>query len=901
MQKLLRIFLVALLGFSGLSAQAQQGTACMSPSIIGAIPDSTSVKVNWVSNTLMTVPATYTVERTAYPATTTSTWVAATVTPTAIGGLNYTATGLAKCTNYVFRVKANCSPTVSSAWSVSLIAKTTGCIVAPPVCLAPTFISVSSDTTTATLSWTGSVQGTTYTLEYTTSPASNTSTWTAVNATTNSKTITGLSACTVYIFRVKANCSATTSSTWSAVRDTKTKGCVVVVPCLTPSIGAIITDSTKATLTWGNGTIPSAGTTYTIEYTALPTSNSSTWTAVTATASPFTVTGLATCKEYAFRVKANCSATTSSNWSNTSNAKTKGCVVILPCIAPTITNTVTDSTKATLTWVSSTVGTVAPSYTVEYTTIPVGPNNVWTAVTATASPFTVTGLTACTEYAFRVKANCSATTSSNWSNYGVSKTKGCVVVVPCLVPTIGTITTDTTKATLTWGNGTVPSAGTTYTVEYTVAPASATSTWTAVTATTNTATISGLSACTSYIFRVKANCSATTSSAWSNTRDSKTKGCVVVVPCTTPIIGNITADSTKISFSWSAGAAGTTYVVEYTTAPVTTTSTWTAVTATTNAVTISGLNTCSYYAVRVKANCSATSSSAWSIIRDTKTKGCVVVVPCLVPAITTVTMDSTKAIVSWASQNPSTGAASYTLEYTALPVNNTSTWTAISATTTSATISGLATCKEYAFRVKANCSATSSSAWSFERNGKTKGCAAPTCTKPTNLTSTFTNTSATLAWTGSGSFFQVRYRAFTGSTAWITLDSITANTITANNLKKCTTYIWQVRSRCANATWTTWSDYKVFKTTGCTSTQSLTVAPNPSTGLNLTYTLPSEGKVSIEVVNIQGSVIKTLEVGTQYAGDNQFKAEDMDIQTGIYFIVMKIDGVQQQVQRWIKE
>jgi Fibronectin type III domain len=872
----------------------------MSPSIIGAVPDSTSVKITWVSNSLMTVPATYTVERTAYPATATSTWVSATATPTPAGGLNYTATGLAKCTNYVFRVKANCSATVSSAWSTSLVSKTTGCVVAPPVCVAPTFITVTSDTTTASLSWTAGIQGASYTVEYTVSPVTNTSNWTAVNATTNSKTITGLSACTVYVFRVKANCSATNASAWSAVRDSKTKGCVVVVPCIAPTIGNIVTDTTKATLSWGNGTVPTAGTTYTVEYTVAPVSATSTWTAVTATTNTTTITGLSACTNYIFRVKANCSATTSSAWSSLRDSKTKGCVVILPCLSPNITNTVTDSTKATLTWVSSAAGANAPSYTVEYTTIPVGANNVWTAVTATASPYTVTGLTACTEYAFRVKANCSATASSSWSNYGLGKTKGCVVVVPCLVPTIGTIVTDTTKAILTWGNGTAPSAGTTYTVEYTVAPASATSTWTAVTANTNTATITGLSACTNYMFRVKANCSATTSSAWSSLRDSKTKGCVVVVPCSAPVIGNITADSTKISFSWTAGGAGTTYVVEYTAAPVTTTSTWTAVTVTTNSATISGLATCSYYAVRVKAICSATSSSAWSIVRDTKTKGCVVVVPCIVPAIGNITTDSTKATLSWGNGAPSTGN-SYIVEYTTAPVTTTSTWTAVTVAVNTATITGLSTCTEYVFRVKAVCSATSSSAWSVVRDAKTKGCAAPTCTKPTNLTSTTTNTSAVLAWTGTGSFFQVRYRAFTGSSAWNTADSVTTNTLTANNLKKCTTYIWQVRTRCANATWTPWSDYKVFKTTGCTSTQSLTIAPNPSTGLNLAYTLPAESKVSVEVVNIQGSVIKTLEVGTQYAGDNQFKADDMDIQAGIYFIVMKIDGVQQQVQRWIKE
>ena len=114
MQKLLRILLVALVGFTSLSAQAQQGTTCNSPSIIGAVPDSTAIAITWVSNSLLTIPSSYTVQRTTYPATSSSTWVSATATSTPVGGLNYTATGLTKCTNYVFRVKANCSATASN-------------------------------------------------------------------------------------------------------------------------------------------------------------------------------------------------------------------------------------------------------------------------------------------------------------------------------------------------------------------------------------------------------------------------------------------------------------------------------------------------------------------------------------------------------------------------------------------------------------------------------------------------------------------------------------------------------------------------------------------------------------------------------------------------------------------
>jgi hypothetical protein len=68
-------------------------------------------------------------------------------------------------------------------------------------------------TTKATIAWAAVTGATGYTVEYKTSAAT---TWTVGTQTTTSKALTGLAASTVYQFRVKTTCSATSSSAYSA-------------------------------------------------------------------------------------------------------------------------------------------------------------------------------------------------------------------------------------------------------------------------------------------------------------------------------------------------------------------------------------------------------------------------------------------------------------------------------------------------------------------------------------------------------------------------------------------------------------------------------------------------------------------------------------------------------------
>ena len=83
------------------------------------------------------------------------------------------------------------------------------------VCNAPTGLAASNITTTgATLTWTAVSGATSYNVQY--KPAAN-STWTTVNSTTNSLSITGLTAGTSYNAQVSTVCSGSSSAYGSAI------------------------------------------------------------------------------------------------------------------------------------------------------------------------------------------------------------------------------------------------------------------------------------------------------------------------------------------------------------------------------------------------------------------------------------------------------------------------------------------------------------------------------------------------------------------------------------------------------------------------------------------------------------------------------------------------------------
>lgn len=244
----------------------------------------------------------------------------------------------------------------------------------------------------------------------------------------------------------------------------------------TSSIG-----SSSATLNWQaiNG-----ATNYNVQYRK---TGSEAWINTTASTNTKAINGLSPDSNYEFRVQAICSFTGDDSAIATFSTRP------LTCDAPIVLNASSiTSTKSTLSWQEV---ADAVNYTIKYRQT--GQTN-WSDISVTTTSKILTGLTPATSYEFKVQAVCSfPSTFSNTYNF----TTGAPT---CDVPTSLNITSTTSSTVLlTWNE---VEGAISYSIEHQLAGTNA---WITSTSATNSKTISGLIAKTSYEFRVKAVCSFT--------------------------------------------------------------------------------------------------------------------------------------------------------------------------------------------------------------------------------------------------------------------------------------------------------------------------------------------------------------------------------------------------------
>ena len=178
------------------------GSACSTPGGLSAsaITD-VSATVNWAA---VSGALSYDVD---YKAASSGTWINA-ATGTTSTSVNLS--GLTEGTLYDYRVRANCSGG-SSSYGPAQFTTT-----AP--CNAPAGLTSSGvGSTTATVSWNAVGGASSYDVEY----KPNTSgTWTTTGTASTSVNLSGLTASTLYDWRVRANCGASGSSTYNQAQFT---------------------------------------------------------------------------------------------------------------------------------------------------------------------------------------------------------------------------------------------------------------------------------------------------------------------------------------------------------------------------------------------------------------------------------------------------------------------------------------------------------------------------------------------------------------------------------------------------------------------------------------------------------------------------------------------------------
>jgi Fibronectin type III domain len=387
-------------GFSEIKTIKTSGcaTPCTTPREVKASAQGASIIVTWAG----VLPASYQIQ---YQVGNDTTWRSATSNATI-----YTLGNVASCTKYTFRVRLMCSATVSTEWSSSVNVTSAGCVSTE--CNAPRSLSAAGATTSAILKWDTArgVTGRTYDIQYLT--VGDTSWRTVPSVRGNVYTLAGLTACKVYVFRVRTNCSATNSSVWSAPMRFETAGCPP--PCKTPVALKVTLNDTVAVVTW-NG----AAASYRVSIVGVD-SVSQPRRTFTVTTTSTTITGLARCKAYIVTVTALCEGNRTSE-SNRYGFETRCASSCMP--ATGLSAEVTNDTVASLkfNWMPS------QAYTIQYR---IAGTTAWTSVqsiaaTATPLPIRITGLKRCATYEWRVVRVCGIVGSAE-SRIDAFKTKGCL-------------------------------------------------------------------------------------------------------------------------------------------------------------------------------------------------------------------------------------------------------------------------------------------------------------------------------------------------------------------------------------------------------------------------------------------------------------------------------------------
>ena len=291
-------------------------------------------------------------------------------------------------------------------------------------------------------------------------------------------------------------------------------------PTIPGTLTATPASSTQINLSWGASTDNVAVTGYQVE--RCQGTGCSTFVLVTTvTGTTYNNTGLTASTSYSYRVRATDAANNFSGYSNTASATTQASDTTPPTIPGTLTATPASSTQINLSWTASTDNVGVTGYQVERCQ-GAGCSNFALVTTVTGTTYNNTGLTEITSYSYRVRATDAANNFSGYSNTASATTQTSDTTPPTVPGTLTATPASSTQINLSWGASTDNVGVTGYQVER----CQGTGCTTFVLVTTVTGTTynnTGLTAATSYSYRVRATDAANNFSGYSNTASAITQ------------------------------------------------------------------------------------------------------------------------------------------------------------------------------------------------------------------------------------------------------------------------------------------------------------------------------------------------------------------------------------------
>jgi Zn-dependent metalloprotease len=423
-----------------------------------------------------------------------------------------------------------------------------------------------------TLKWTAEPGANYYNVQFKTNAVS---TWsTMITTTADSINLGGLTASTLYDYRVRSSCNGSFTSAQFTT----------AAPICNAPLGiSFVTGISTAVLTWYSQWY---AVSYDVEY-KLPADN--VWTvAGNTTATTFTITGLTAPTTYDCRIKNNCS------FGGSPYTEFQFTTTLTPCDAPTGLTFTYNNNISTFNW-NAVPAAVSYSFFIQFAGGPFG--NVPYA-TVTSLPYDLPNLMQGGNFQVRVVTNCAGGASLPSSTL--------LFTTPCSAPS-GLTTTNITNsgASLNWVPAAVNNNNTTFSVAYRLG--NTTNAWTTI-GNTNASSINvaGLLPGTLYEWRVRKLCMSI------NSADVIAQFTTTGAPCNTPtglVTQQVTPSSAKLT--WSAISGALSYNLQYKTS---TTTTWTTVTGITgNTHTLNSLLANTIYNFKVQTVC-ASGSGAYSTV-----------------------------------------------------------------------------------------------------------------------------------------------------------------------------------------------------------------------------------------------------------------------------------------------
>ncbi len=410
------------------------------------------------------------------------------------------------------------APQTSGLWIMQMVAFKSGSVVAPVPSAPTTLTAAAVSSSEIDLTWGASTESggtiTQYLIERCAGTGCTNFTQVATSTTTSFND-TGLAASTTYIYRVRAVDNSGTQSSYS---NTATAATVAAnAPSAPTNLALAPQGDSEIDLSWTAATAQVGSISqYLIEScSGLGCSN---FVQIgTSTTTTFNNTGLTPVTSYSYRVRAVDTSNTPGPYSSIATVRTRA--QVLPTAPTNLTATASGTAQINLSWGASgeTGGTIS-QYLIERCTGASCTNFVQVATSATTT-YSDTGLASSTTYSYQVRAQDNTGHDGPYSNTASATTSGPTFTAPS---NLAATAASSSQISLTWTAAT-ETGGTIsgYLVER--CQGTGCSTFTQIATATGTSyNDTGLTASTTYSYRVRATDAASNVSGYSNIASATT-------------------------------------------------------------------------------------------------------------------------------------------------------------------------------------------------------------------------------------------------------------------------------------------------------------------------------------------------------------------------------------------